>query len=233
MFTGWIEVALLQRSSYLPWLVGVVVAASVAAGAALVALAVFPEWRLRGRVAVAALAVATVGFLAAPAAWSESTLKVPVNGTFPGAGPTYLSAGGFGGAGDGPGGGVFGGSGSELTSALAYVEAHGAAKRFPLIVTSEQEAASYVIAGDRIASMGGFTGRETVLKNAYLSSLVRKGEARYFLLGGQGGFGPGAGASSNAAVTTIASICTRVSAASTGATLYDCAGKADAIAAAG
>ena len=234
VFTGWLQVALLHRSSYLPWLVSVVVVAAVLAAVAFVALAVFPEWHLRGRVALAAVAVAAAGFLAAPAAWSESTLKTAVNGTFPGAGPTYFNGGGFGGAGGGRGGpGLGGGTSSGVESALTYVEAHGATSRFPLIVSSETEAASYVIAGKRVSSMGGFTGRETVLTNAYLGRLLRNGEARYFLLGGQSGFGPGG--SSNAAASTIESICTSVSSASStgGATLYDCAGKAAAIAAAG
>jgi len=89
-------------------------------------------------------------------------------------------------------------------------------------VTSEQEAAPYVIAGEKVASMGGFTGRETVLTPAYLSSLIRKHEARYFLVGTSGG--------NNAAVSTVESICTSVAAVSG---LYDCAGQVDAIAASG
>jgi hypothetical protein len=83
--------------------------------------------------------------------------------------------------------------------------------------------------------MGGFTGRETVLTNSYLARLVRNGEARYFLLGGGGGFA-GPGGSNNAAASTISSTCTAVSgwsSTSAQSTLYDCAGKADAIAAAG
>jgi 4-amino-4-deoxy-L-arabinose transferase-like glycosyltransferase len=227
VFTGWLQVALLHRSGYDAWLVPVVVAASVAAGLALVVLAVAPEWRLRGRVAAAALAVAAVGFLAAPAAWSESTLRTAVNGTFPGAGPSYLSAGG------GPGGGGFGGASSDVDTALAYVASHGAAQRFVLIVSSEQEAAPYVIAGKPVSSLGGFTGRETVLTPSYLASLVRKGEARYFLLGGQQGFG-GPGGQSNAGASLVESACTQVSGwGGSSATLYDCAGKADAIAGSG
>ena len=78
--------------------------------------------------------------------------------------------------------------------------------------------------------MGGFTGRETVLTHSYLAKLIRSGEARYFLLGGGGGFGGGPGGGSNAAIQTIESTCTSVSAVSG---LYDCAGKADAILGAG
>jgi hypothetical protein len=138
------------------------------------------------------------------------------------------------------GGGPAGSSGSsDLTPALDYVKTHGAAGRFGLIVSSEQEAAGAVIAGEPVAAMGGFTGRETVLTAAYLERLIRSGDARYFLLGGSGRFA-GPGGSSNAAVSTIESVCSVVPASEWGgssgssqATLYDCAGKADAIAGAG
>jgi len=280
---GWLEVALLRRTGYLPWLQTVVIVATVAALAALAA-SVLVRAR-RGELAVAAVAIATAGLLAAPAAWSATTLKSAVNGVFPGAGPDFVTgltrtatggfgaqpqgagpqggggglgappqraggfgappqgAGGFGGSprgarpGNGGGNGVGTQSSADVSGALAYVESHGAAKRFGLIVSSEQEAAPYVIAGKPVAAMGGFTGRETVLTHAFLSSLIRSGEARYFLLGGSSGAGPGG--SSNAAASTIESICKAVpssawagSSGSSGATLYDCAGKADAIASA-
>ena len=66
-----------------------------------------------------------------------------------------------------------------------------------------------MVKGENVAAMGGFTGRETVLTSSYLSRLVRSGQARYFLLGGSGGFGPGG--QSNAATSLIESTCTAVS----------------------
>jgi 4-amino-4-deoxy-L-arabinose transferase-like glycosyltransferase len=242
LFTAWLEVAVLRRTGYDAWLQNLVVFAAFVAAIGIVALAVGPDWTSSTRrlVATSALAVAVGGFLAAPAAWSATTLKGAVNGVFPGAGPNFISGldttsttrgfgAGFGRGGPGPGGfGGGGSSGSSIQTALRYVEAHGATTRFPLIVTSEQEAAPYVIAGEPIASMGGFTGRETVLTHPFLAQLVRNGEARYFLLGG--GFSGGPGGGSNAAVETIESTCTSVAAVSG---LYDCAGKADAILAAG
>src|SRR5205085_3902217 len=179
----------------------------------------------------AAVAVATGGFLAAPAAWSATTWKQAVNGVFPGAGPGFVSGlstqgtgfgfggGGFGGGrpptgfrpgaggppnGASPGGGASrgfappaggaprgglglgGASDTSISSALAYAKAHGGTKRFTLIVSSEQSAAPYVIQGESVAAMGGFTGRETVLTPSYLASLIRSGAARYFLLGDGG-----------------------------------------------
>jgi hypothetical protein len=274
--TAWLELSLLQRLDYLPSLQPVVAAAAVVAALLLIALAVpglAETKRRRLVISITALSVGAAGFLVAPAAWSESTLEAPVNGTFPGAGPDFVSGLGgtstgqfvFGGGGPGGGGarggltpparagqfggtqfggpptgtrtGGFGGGGgsTDIATALKYAETHGATARFALIVSSEQEAASYVVKGENVSAMGGFTGRETVLTSSYLSSLVRSGQARYFLLGGSGGFGPGG--SSNTAASLIESTCTAVSSSawtsgstSAGSTLYDCAGKADAIA---
>jgi 4-amino-4-deoxy-L-arabinose transferase-like glycosyltransferase len=289
--SAWLEVDLLRRSGYLPWLQDLVIAGCAAAAIALVA-ARLP--RVPGRlVTPAALGVALLALFAAPAAWSATTLTAPVDGVFPGAGPDFVAGlstntnrGGFGGFarpffrghrtfapppgaglrsgppigagpmpfppsngtnGPRPGafpgaqfrpgrvirGGPFGGaSTTEITAALKYAKAHHPGTRWALIVSSEQAAAPLVIKGESVAAMGGFTGRETVLTSSYLSALIRSGEARYFLLGGTAGFGPGGG--SNETVSLVSSTCRRVSfAGSSTSTLYDCAGKASAIAAAG
>ena len=283
--TAWLEVDLLRRSDYLSWLQPLVIAASVAASAVLVLLAIpkLGSKGLRTFASVGAVSLAVAGFLVAPGAWSASTLDAPVNGVFPGAGPNFVSglatnqARGFplagvlavlgrlrnggglrpGGGqlapppggqfapqpgGQGPGGGGFapGGfsiGGEDITAALTYIAEHGATSRFGLIVSSEQAAAPFVVGGASVAAMGGFTGRETVLTNSYLQRLVRSGDARYFLLGG--GFGFGLFGQSNAAVSTIEASCRNVprtvwnpgSTRLLGAqSLYDCAGRADAIA---
>ena len=299
---AWLEVDLLRRSDYLSWLQPLVIAGCAVAAVALV-VARLP--RVPGRlVTTGAVIVGLAALLAAPTAWAATTLKSPVNGVFPGAGPSFVTglsasggAGGFGFRGGGggappggfrggppggfqggppggfrggqpgsppgfnpggrpagaptgafPGGGTFGGGGggarggfggadsAAISSALAYAKAHDPGTRWALIVSSEQSAAPAVIKGESVAAMGGFTGRETVLTSSFLSSLVRSGEARYFLLsaGGGRGFGPFGG--NNKATSTITSICKKVSyggstSAST-SSLYDCAGKAAAIAAA-
>ena len=161
-------------------------------------------------------------------------------------GPRGLRPGGGGVPPGGPGGLGRGGPGAfgsrDIGPALRYAQAHGPGTRFALIVSSAQEAASAVIRGEPVAAMGGFTGRETVLTNAYLAQLVGSHQARYFLLGGGGGFGP-MGGRNNAASSTIASTCRPVTASAWsttassstgfGSTLYDCAGSAQAIADAG
>jgi 4-amino-4-deoxy-L-arabinose transferase-like glycosyltransferase len=232
VLSGWLELDLLRRTGYQAWLQAVAVLGTIAAVTVLAALGPAGAFaaRIRTRTAAVAVAVAVAALLAAPTVWSATVFQSAVNGVFPGAGPTYTSArGGFGG---GPPGSFIS---SDVDAALAYVESHGAANRFGLIVSSEQEAAGAVIRGEPVAAMGGFTGRETVLTNDYLARLIRTGEARYFLLGGGGGFA-GPGGSSNAAVSTITSTCTAVSgwsSTTTQSTLYDCADRADAIEAAG
>ena len=142
----------------------------------------------------------------------------------------------------GVGGGGGMGNTEGIDEALAYAKANGGERRFTLIVSSAQSAAPSIIAGERTAAMGGFTGRETVLTGSFLADLVSSGDARYFLLGGSGG---GPFGSSNAAADAITSTCTLVptsdwSAGTTdgsgsdgtsgfggsSASLYDCAGKA-------
>ena len=191
VFGAWLQLTLLDRSDYRRWLVEVVAAATVAALGGLLAIAFFPEWRHRGAVAATAVAVAVGGFLAAPAAWAQSTLSAPVNGVFPGAGPNFLGRG-FTLAGFGSG---------DPVAALAYAESHGPGSRFALIVASEEDAADSVVAAKSIAAMGGFTGRETVLAPSYLARLVAAGEARYFLLG----------QSTNPTVELVERVCTPVS----------------------
>ena len=238
MFTAWLELALLRRTGYESWLQSLVVFAAFIAAAAIVALAVGPDWSAAPRRVIASGALAdrsrrlprATGRVVGDRASGRGERCLPRCRAELHLGPRRLvvdarprlrrwrlrlqAAGAT----------------RRSRPRCSYVEAHGATSRFPLIVTSEQEAAPYVIAGEPVASMGGFTGRETVLTHAFLAKLIRSGEARYFLLGGGGGFGGGPGGGSNTAVQTIESTCTSVSAVSG---LYDCAGKADAILAAG
>jgi 4-amino-4-deoxy-L-arabinose transferase-like glycosyltransferase len=108
--TAWLQIDLLRRSGYLPWLQWLVAIAAAASLAGLLVLAVGRPAGRRAAVVAASLAVAVAGLLAAPAAWSRTTHFTAVNGVFPGAGPTYAgiasgrsdgSQGGFPGRGPG------------------------------------------------------------------------------------------------------------------------------------
>jgi hypothetical protein len=162
--------------------------------------------------------------------------------------------GGFG------GGGAVGspiGNDSTTTAALAYVKAHGDGT---IAVSSQSTAATAIVAsGAKVAGIGGFSGRESDVSVSWLAAEVRSGTIRWVLAeqtGTQGGPGmPGdTRAGSKAAMTAVANVCRKVTPATSSATaapgarsggsealsagaassaaslLYDCQGRAGALA---
>jgi 4-amino-4-deoxy-L-arabinose transferase-like glycosyltransferase len=161
-------------------------------------------------------------------------------------------------AGAGFGAGGFGGpmGGGQLSSqVLSYVKQHGGGT---IAVSSQTSASSAIIAsGAKVAGIGGFSGRESSVTTAWLAQRVRSGSIRW-VLGEQltqssRGLPGDTRAGSKAAITAVEKACKKVTlstgsggsgTASTGATssgtgstvgststaLYDCQGRADALA---
>jgi 4-amino-4-deoxy-L-arabinose transferase-like glycosyltransferase len=170
----------------------------------------------------------------APGGFAPGGARPPA-GALPGGPPQ-----GFGGGaprmmgGQAGGGGMFGGDAASLRSVLAYARAHGGGT---IGVSSQSTAAASIIASDAdVAGLGSFTGREGTVSASWLAAAVRDGRIRWVLDdGGQGGGMPGDGrAGTTALMRTVARTCTAVSGAtsSSSGTLYDCSGKAAALAAA-
>jgi 4-amino-4-deoxy-L-arabinose transferase-like glycosyltransferase len=132
------------------------------------------------------------------------------------------------------GGGMFGGDATSLQSVIAYAKAHGGGT---IGVSSQSTAAASIIASDaNVAGLGSFSGREGTVSASWLAAAVRDGRIRWVLDdGGQGGGMRSDGrAGTTALMRTVASTCTAAGGApSTAGTLYDCSGKAAALAAAG
>jgi 4-amino-4-deoxy-L-arabinose transferase-like glycosyltransferase len=154
----------------------------------------------------------------------------------------------------GAAGGGFGGDGS-LTQALAYAKAHGGGT---VAVSSQSSAASAIIGdGAEVAGIGGFSGRESDVSAAWLAQEVRSGRIRWVLASAAGaGGGPGlpgdTRTGSRTAMTAVAKACRLVtlpdsgsasasgsasssasgsrSAAASAGSLYDCQGRAAALA---
>ncbi len=154
-----------------------------------------------------------------------------------GGAPPAFAGGGFG----GPARGGFGGPGGDesLTQALAYVNSHGGGA---LAVSSQSSAASAILASDAdVAGVGGFSGRESDVSVSWLAHEVAEGKIRWVLDGEGGaaarGFGGGlpgdTRTGARTAMAAVAKACTAVSLGSSGSAnaLYDCAGKASALAA--
>ncbi|MGI8556885.1 MAG: glycosyltransferase family 39 protein [Solirubrobacteraceae bacterium] len=209
-----VQVAMLHRDHYLSALVPIVIALSAAS---LVICAVRRRW------ATAGVAVAVAALLFAPAVYSWTLWEVPTEGTFPAAGPH--AAGGSGGIGVSPPGR------KVLGDLLAYVETHGPTKRWPLLTEASTTAAPMILLGVDAGAMGGYGATDPALDAPGLARLVRRGDARYVVLGGayadRGG---------NAASRAVPTACPLVRTATWRGRivpvsrysfhLYDCAGRA-------
>ncbi len=250
--TALVEVTLLRRINSLTALRIIVPVALVAA--AVVAIAT-----LRSRSALAkpaALVLGTIAALIGPAAWSVSTLGHASSGTFPEARPVSLESNGGGARGPGGTGIATGGPGGPGAAAafgggldnatLTWLQSQRTTEKWIVSVSSSMSASQAIIDGYSVMASGGFSGGDPALTQTRLADLVRNGELRFVQAGGGfGGGAPGGGIGGSAAgggrgtigVTSIVtSVCTAVPATNWGGTgtssIYDCATKADAIAAA-
>jgi 4-amino-4-deoxy-L-arabinose transferase-like glycosyltransferase len=155
------------------------------------------------------------------------------------------------------GGGALGApiGGSVSSAMLAYVKQHGGGT---IAVASQSNAASSIVAGNtNVAGIGGFSGRESDVSVSWLAQEVRSGKIRWVLYE-QTSSGPGGGVrddtrtGAKTAMAAVARACEAVSLSSSGSgtssaagvsgagngssaagTLYDCAGRAAALASAG
>jgi hypothetical protein len=122
---------------------------------------------------------------------------------------------------------------------LSYVAEHGGGT---IAVSSQSSAASAIIASNAdVAGIGGFSGRESDVSVSWLAREVSMGKIRWVVgeaSGQAGGFGgrlPGdTRMGSKTAMSAVEAACRKVtlsgSSASTTGTLYDCQGRAAALA---
>jgi 4-amino-4-deoxy-L-arabinose transferase-like glycosyltransferase len=134
------------------------------------------------------------------------------------------------------------GDGRAIARVLSYVKQHGGGT----IAVSSQSSAAAAIIGEKanVAGIGGFSGRESQVSAAWLSQEVRSGRIRWILaeagLGGRGAPGDrrlgarpamdAVGRACRVASSTAASASGSGPAAPS-STLYDCGGRAAALAA--
>ena len=132
--------------------------------------------------------------------------------------------------------------GISVTQLTNYLLAHTTNETWILAVPSSQAGASMIIATGRpVMSIGGFSGSDRILNVTTLTTLIREGRVRYFLIGGTGGAGGGINAGNGEISSWVGAHCTPVQLTAgnqTGMTttdaaalrgqaagsLYDCAG---------
>jgi hypothetical protein len=122
-----------------------------------------------------------------------------------------------------------------------YVNAHGGGT---IAVSSQTGAeAAIVSSGAKVAGIGGFSGRESEVSVQWLAQAVRSGQIRWVLVPGGpsgGGFRGDTRAGSSKVMAAVAQVGRAVPSSAYGSstsgssgTLYDLAGQADALLAAG
>jgi 4-amino-4-deoxy-L-arabinose transferase-like glycosyltransferase len=149
--------------------------------------------------------------------------------------------------GRGPGPGRFGGRFGDsraIASVLGYVRGHGGGT---IAVSSQSSAAAAIIEKHAdVAGIGGFSGRESEVSVSWLQAEVRAGRIRWVLAESTAGRAGAPGdrrAGARSAMRAVAGACARVTVTSSRAassparpstgTLYDCRGRAAALAGAG
>ena len=184
--TAGVTVMLLARQyDYLHWLWPILIA--VAALAVLTLL-----WR--PALAGPAIAVAVLCALVAPAIYSATVWQVPVDGTFPVAGP-YIQNNLD----------VYGIPPDDVNSyrtLIAYVRPREPGSRWDVLTQGASTAAAVDLVGGRAAAMGGYGTVDPALTPASLARVVASGQSRFVALGG--GYASRGG---NAASAAVAAVC--------------------------
>ncbi len=161
------QLVLLRREHFLHWLPTVLVVGGAACVLAPLAVR---------RLAVPAMAVLLAVLLVGPTAFATTTWSVPVEGTFPAAGPRV--AGGLGPYGIAPH------NVKVARDLMRYIDARRPTHRWEVLTVSSNTAASLTLLGYRAGSVGGYSGTDPALDGPDLARLVARREARYVVLGG-------------------------------------------------
>jgi len=151
------------------------------------------------RLTVAAIAVALAATLVFPAIYSATVWQVPVDGTFPVAGPYIpdnLDTNSYGIPPDDV---------ESYRSLLRYVRPREPGSRWDVLTQGSNTAAALILVGGRAGALGGYGTSDPVLSPAALAQLVARGETRFVALGG--GYASRGG---NAASAAVANVCREV-----------------------
>jgi hypothetical protein len=122
------------------------------------------------------MAAGLIALLVVPALYSKTVWEVPVDGTFPAAGP-YADAG-------------QGGVGASaptlpiLAQLFSYVDPRSPHARWTLLTQASITAAPMILLGYKAAAFGGYGTQTPALTPKQLADLVKRGEARFVLMGG-------------------------------------------------
>src|SRR5205807_934474 len=137
------EIVLLHRAHYMQWFIPVLLIGGAAGACALLLLRRGTAW-----VAAAALCL----LLVTPAAYSTTTWRAPVEGTFPAAGPHQAT--GHGGV------GLRRRNLPRERLLASYALSHGAGSRWTLLFDASNTAAPQILTGVNAGALAGYSGTD-------------------------------------------------------------------------
>ena len=162
-----VQIVILREQHYMGWFIPVLIGVAVV-GVCLMALP---------RLAAGGMALALGVLLIAPSVYAATTWLVPVEGTFPAAGPHEASA-------KGP----LNSDPDELRvdhNLIRYLAKQNTGSRWTVLADAAPTAAPLILLGARAGALGGYGGTDPTLDGPELARLVARREARYILLGGE------------------------------------------------
>ena len=186
-----LSVVMLGYNNYWPWLIWLV----IATGGVATILTLLPLAQTK-RLKQIILSLAIIAGMAAPIAFSISTVATAHSGSIPTAGP---------------GATAINGTNNESTQAesslIAYLLANQNGAAWIAAVNSANESAPVQLSsGQPVMAIGGFNGSDSTLTLAQFKQLVKEGKIRYYVTsGGQGKSGDPGGAGGPGGNSEIAS----------------------------
>ncbi|HEY3758501.1 MAG TPA: glycosyltransferase family 39 protein [Solirubrobacteraceae bacterium] len=164
------QIVLLRRAHYMHWW-HQPLAIAAAAGVLVLFLALLVR-----RAAWPAMVATLAALVVAPLVYSSTTWSVPVEGTFPAAGPKVAGALG-----------PYGVTAHDVKvdrDLMAYIDTHGPTRRWELLTVSSNTSATPILLGYRAGALGGYSGTDPAVDGPQLARMVANHEARYVVLGG-------------------------------------------------
>ena len=130
------------------------------------------------------VATALIGLLITPIVWSGTTMFNAMSGTFPSAGLSLISSSKNGASNMGMGST----SSSSSSKLIEFLTKNKTTEKYILVTSSTNGNATDIILNTNESVMTwGFFGTDKVITLADFKALVKNGEVRYVMIGGQGG----------------------------------------------
>ncbi|MFP3726737.1 glycosyltransferase family 39 protein [Priestia filamentosa] len=158
--------------------IGMVWSIGVGVAGTLLSLALFFFKQKEKRATYFVSLAALLAILVIPAFWASTPIIYgDGNSVMPAAGPTTMGNGNMK---------IGEGQNSINENLVSYLKKHSDGETYLFATSNASSAAPYIIEGETVMAMGGFSGSDPILTTEKLEEMVKNNEVKYFLIGGGG-----------------------------------------------